>query len=272
MGICRSDELRNRIHEHYLSYLSREETSINATKQQIYEKLEKLITEYLYLVPNSHKFSFKELHGCFCDTAGGQHFDPRKVVDAFEAIEHYIVNLINFPWRAEYRKINAFGGFFVHTIDNVLHNYRPVLELIGYMFDEEEQVYSLSEMPIDPDRLFQVALECLVAIVECKIMHAIYVEASSAGEKVTWPDVHSVRVDYVCNVKNAVKLLADLKKTGKLIDLDAPDYSVKRFHHRLDGNQPSQQPWMHRTAANRAAVAPEARTNSFPVSNTSTYF
>lgn len=226
----RSDQLRVRIHENHLSYLSRED---NPTKFELRNKLENLVTEYLSLVPNSQKFSFKEIGECLRQTIQSDGFNPSAVITAFETIERYTTNLLNYPWRHEYRTIFTYSGFFYRKIDCTLIGYRPILELIGFIFDQTLNAYRLVEIPIDPDKLSRISLECLVAIVECKIILNIYDSLQKQSVDITWNDICSIRNDYVCNQDNAIRLARDMKKTGMLIDLDLPDYSVKQFN-KLD--------------------------------------
>lgn len=221
-----TEQLRVRIHENHLSYLSRDDTP---HKYELRGKIESLINEYLSLVHHSHKFSFAEINNCLTATVKKPDFDPHKTIAAFEAIERYATNLLNHPWRHEFRTIFAYSGFFYRMVDRVLVGYRSILELIGFAFDESSNSYKLTEIPIDPDRLSQVSLECLVAIVECQTMVDIKTLIKNRLSDITWSDIHSVRCDYICNTEQAIKLLSDLKKTAKLIDIDVPDYGIKNF-------------------------------------------
>ena len=224
----RSEQLRIRIHENHLSYLSRDETPF---KHDLRAKIEALITEYLSQIPHCHKFSFKEIGDCLSHSVKKADFDPQKAIIAFEQIERYSTNILNYPWRLEFQTIFAFSGFFHRVIECTLVDYQSIFEILGFVFDSSTNVYKLIEVPIDPDKVSKISLECLVAIVECKIMLKIQnlVKLKHPDISCEWNEIHSIRTDYICNTESAVKLISDLKNTGKLIDLDLPDYSVKRF-------------------------------------------
>lgn len=158
-------------------------------------------------------------------------FSPIKAISAFEGIEKYATNILNFPWRHEFQTIYSFSGYF-RVIENTLFGVRPIFELLGFAFDASTSVFKLIEVPIDPDKVSKIALECLVAIGECKMMLSIYNLAKKDFPNLTWSDIHSIRTDNICNIEGALKLLNDLKTT-RLIDLDLPDYSMKKIN-KLD--------------------------------------
>lgn len=221
----RYEQLQVRIHENHLSYLSREETP---TKLELLAKLHSLIAEFLSIVPHKFKFSFKEIGDCLSQSIKKKpDFDPKKAILAFEAIERYATNILNFPWRNEFQLIYSFSGYF-RVVESSLQGVRPVLELLGFVFDASTSVFKFVELPVDPDKVSKFALECLIAIGECKMMLSIYSLAKNEFPNLTWSDIHSIRSDHICNIESSLKLLSDLKTT-RLIDLDLPDYSVKKF-------------------------------------------
>lgn len=180
-------------------------------------------------MPHCQKFSFIEIGDCLSQSVKKADFDPQKAISAFEAIERYATNLLNFPWRHEFQTIFAFSGHFYRVIECNLVGYRTIFELLGFAFDSSTSTYKLIDPVIDPDKVSKIALEQLVAIVECKIMLNIHELVRVEFPDISWKDIHSVRTDYVCNAETAVKLISDMKATGRLIDLDLPDYSVKKF-------------------------------------------
>src|SRR5699024_2405986 len=115
-------------------------------------------------------------------------------------------------------------GHFYRVIECNLVGYRTIFELLGFAFDSSTSTYKLIDPVIDPDKVSKIALEQLVAIVECKIMLNIHELVRVEFPDISWKDIHSVRTDYVCNAETAAKLISDMKVTGRLIDLDLPDY------------------------------------------------
>lgn len=230
----RSEQLLVRIHENHLSYLSREETP---TKLDLLAKLHALIADFLSIVPHKQKFGYKEIGECLTQSIRKKpDFSPIKAIAAFEDIEKYATNILNFPWRHEFQTIYSFSGYF-RVIESSLVRVRPIFELLGFAFDSSTSVFKLIEVPIDPDKVSRVALDCLVAIGECKMMLSIYNLAKKDFPNLSWNDIHSIRLDNICNIEGSLKLLSDLNTT-RLIDLDLPDYSMKKFN-KLDMLSPA---------------------------------
>lgn len=219
----RCDELRVRIHENHLSYLNREETP---AKLEMRTKIECLIAEYLSLVPNTHKFSFYEVSQCLNRSiTENQSFSAYKASNAFEALEKYATNLITLPWRQEYHSICPYSGFYRHVIDKHLIGAQNILFLMGFVENRTKGIYQLVP-PIDPDRVSRVSLECLVAFVELQIMIQIRESLKSKGfSNISWKEIHAIRVEYVCGQSDAIKLIAEMKRTAKLIDYDNSNVS-----------------------------------------------
>lgn len=147
-------------------------------------------------------------------------------------MERYALNLLNYPWRHEYHKIFAFGYF--RLIKCSLSGHSELFQLLGYNYDPLLDVYVLTEMPIDPDKMIAISFDCLVSIVEIQIMLDI---KNKCPDKISWKDIYSIRCQYICNVQSAVQIFCDLKRNNKLtelsLDLDFPDYSMKTFN-KLD--------------------------------------
>lgn len=220
----RCDELRVRIHENHLSYLNREETP---AKLEMRTKIECLIAEYLSLVPNTHKFSFIEVSNCLNKSIEEKRdFSAYKACGAFEALEKYATNLITHPWRREYQSICPYSGFYRHVIDKHIIGAENILFLMGFIDNESKGIYQLTDTPIDPDKVSRVSLECLVAFVELQIMIQIRETLKSKGfSNISWREIHSLRVEYVCGQSDVIKLVSEMKRTAKLIDYENSNVS-----------------------------------------------
>ncbi|KAH7642413.1 hypothetical protein HUG17_5458 [Dermatophagoides farinae] len=217
------------MHEIHLAYINSDQCE---AKMKLRKRLESLIDEYLMIVRHTDKFTFREFRDCLETTCKKSNFDPEKVIAAFELVERYALNLLNYPWRHEYHKIFAFGYF--RLIKCSLSGHSELLQLIGYNYDPSLDIYVLTEMPIDPDKMIAISFDCLVSIVEIQIMLDI---KTKCPDKMSWNDIYSIRCQYICNVQSAVQIFCDLKRNNKLtelsLDLDFPDYSMKTFN-KLD--------------------------------------
>lgn len=59
-------------------------------------------------------------------------FNPYHVKEAFQSIEDMLINLIQFPWHNEFRKIFIYSGHFRHHLCDSLNNIEDVLKSAGY--------------------------------------------------------------------------------------------------------------------------------------------
>lgn len=59
-----------------------------------------------------------------------------------------------------------YSGFYKHTIESHLPNAHQIFEAMGYSIHNLELEL---EEPVDPDPVRHVALDCLVAYVECQV-------------------------------------------------------------------------------------------------------
>lgn len=218
--------LRLQIQDIHLSYINRDECTVKTCLQT---KIENLIHEYLCLISHQEKFLFREFKNCLELTVKKSTFDPEKAIIAFKAIERYANNLLNYPWRHEYHRIFAFNGFFHRYIKCSLVGFENVFDLLGYKYDSTVDIFKLTEIPIDPDKMMNISLECFISAVELQIMK----EIKSKCTEMTWKDIYTIRSEYVCNVQTSIEIFNNLKCQNKLIELDLPDYSVKKFN-KLD--------------------------------------
>ncbi|RWS04815.1 uncharacterized protein B4U79_07737 [Dinothrombium tinctorium] len=231
------DELRRLIHKTHLSYLNREDTP---DKLEQKTKLEGFIVEYLSLVPNSQKYSHHEVADCLTESIDRNvNFSAYKAAVAFEILEKFAINLLTKPWRKEFHAICPYSGYFKHMIEKQLLKSENILYLMGYKRQRYPySVIQLADAPLDPDRLASIALDCLIAFVECQVMVQIYDVLKRKGFNVTWNEIHDIRLRYVCGMDDVVRYIVDLKRTAKLIDFEdsMPTLSTKYAAHNCKGN------------------------------------
>ncbi|RWS29824.1 uncharacterized protein B4U80_09515 [Leptotrombidium deliense] len=231
------DELRRLIHKTHLSYLNRDDTP---DKLDHKTKLEALILEYLSIVSNSHKFCHVEVAECLSESVTrNPNFSAYKAAIAFEVVEKFAVNLLMKPWRKEFRVICPYSGFYKHTVEKQLYGSEYLLYLMGYKRKHfPHSVIDLTEAPLDPDRLASIALDCLIAFVECQIMIQVYDILKRKGYSVTWVEIHEIRSKYICGMDDVIRFIIDRKRSCKLIDLDefTPTLSSKYATHVCRGS------------------------------------
>lgn len=213
-SVTRMTELRNRVQATHLSYLSMED---KPEKIHLKSKLEGLIFELVSIVPHSQKFVNVEVANCFNQTVvEKEKFSPSHVSDGFERLEKYATNLIRHSWRHEYRVVHSYSGFYRHLIQNCLIGVLPVMHAMGYRErDPDHPGQFILEQFLDPDRLTSIALDCLVAFVELQIMLQMREMLKSKDMTVSYDEIFTTRVRYICGMDQAVHMIADSLRSSR---------------------------------------------------------
>ncbi|KPL94025.1 hypothetical protein QR98_0000880 [Sarcoptes scabiei] len=225
----RFENLRLQINELHLSYINRSDAIM---KLKLRTKIDLLLRDYLAMILHQDKFQYREILNCLESSIKKKDFEPSMVMKGFEAIETYATNLLNYPWRHEYHKIYAFNGFFHRFIKCSMMNYDKIFSLMGYIYHSSTDVYKLIEIPIDPDKMIQISLECLISIAEIRLM----MEVKSKYPNVSWTKILLLRMEHICSAENLIEILHDTEQSDHLIDFDVPDYGVKNFNNEFDIN------------------------------------
>ena len=210
--------------------LGRDEDTSSGCGKQKRHHLEELVTDYLCQVMQKEKYhlgmSF-ELILRHTIERKGTHFDPLRTAEAFRSLEKYACNLLVQPWREEFRRIKVratrqliaasvsarilsalskrrstktrnrcsstqlqlYGGFYKHKIERHLCQPEAVLELLGYVRQGNSMI--LPQKPLDPDEVTFVALDCLIANVECKVL--LLLRSGIRHFDNRWMDVYNMR-------------------------------------------------------------------------------
>lgn len=199
------EELRERIFQNHLAYLAHED---NPGKIEKRKALEGLIAEYLAIVPSREKFIIERVGDVLSHSVfHNEEFSAYKAAAAFQSIEKYANNLLSQPWRKEYRNIKMYSGFYKHSIDSPLPDAHQIFQAMGYSVLNKLELEL--EEPVDPDPVRHVALDCLVAYVECQIM--LQICESVRAFKCTWKEVLGVRQNYICSIEEASRILQQMK-------------------------------------------------------------
>ncbi|KAF2901421.1 hypothetical protein ILUMI_04768 [Ignelater luminosus] len=198
----RLQELWQQIGSLHLSYLEMEESP---QKLEQRNKLEDCIREFLCLAPHSQKFIFRETADVLHRSASTKKdFSGYRAALGWNAIGMYAANLLNQPWRKEYKQIQLYSGFYKHQIDANLVGAEVIFEAMGYKHDGDG-ILTL-DGPICPDRVISLSQDSLVAYVECQILKAIWEEVST-NFKVSWLEVLEFRETHLCSPKQSVQAL-----------------------------------------------------------------
>lgn len=237
--------LHEEIFEYHWQYLF----DVDGIHETLAEKLESMIEKYLTLVPQQDKFLTSSISECLRYNILRKSFNPSKAILAFSAIEKYATNLLSYPWREEFKKIYAYNGFFFKTIDSVLQNYDPVLRSIGFSHQNNDCIFVLDENLFEVRKVKELALDCLIAKIFLRQIIQIY---ESLHHKCSYKEIFRIFDQNICDTQDVIQILSSTISDNslssssssnhrRLIDLDSPDYSMKR-PSRLPLREPSPSP------------------------------
>lgn len=197
-----------KIDQLHLNYLRVEES---CRKVDIRKKLEGYIHHYLCTVPQDRKFCnplTADVIRKSCTWIPG--FSALAAGRAFQALETYAANLINQPWRKEFREVRQYGGFYVHHVDSALYGADRIFHQLGYLTSGVRTLQLPEGDPVDQDKAVTVARDCLLAYVECQIAAAI-MQGVSAQFPCSWTEVLDFRRDHVGTPEQAVRAIVYFK-------------------------------------------------------------
>ncbi len=156
------------------------------------------------------------------------------IVQAFEALETYAANLINQPWRKEFREIKVgscflwtrviiftvymygislcqqYGGFYTHNIASALYGADRVFHQMGYLAGGQQVLALEPGQQVDQDRVVTVARDCILAYVECQIAVGV-MQGVNAQYPCSWSEVLNFRRDHVGTPEQAVRAIVYFK-------------------------------------------------------------
>jgi len=214
----RTSELWLEIDQLHLKYLQHED---NVSKIDHRRKLEGLVKEYLCLVPQDRKFVTLSTGDIINNSVRWiSEFSLVKASEAFQCVEQYAANLINQPWRLEYRTIRQFNGFYMHNIKSVLSGAEKLFFDMGYTRDDADpeilklQTNRAGDVAVNLDKVTQVARDCLLARMEAIILQEIY-----AGVVPQFPlsleELMEFRRDHIGTPEDAVRELLYRKSQNR---------------------------------------------------------
>lgn len=201
-------ELWYEIDQLHLSYLQHDE---NPKKLELRKRLEKQAKEYLCIVSQDRKFVSLTTGDIIVSSARWiPEFSLTKAAQAFRYIEQYAANLINQPWRQEYRCIRQYNGYYMHNVKNSLIGAEKLFFDMGYTRAAADQ--EILELDLPPneditkkiDAVTKVARDCLLACVECTILQEIQTGVVSQFP-ITMDELLEFRRDYAGTPDDAIR-------------------------------------------------------------------
>uniref|UniRef100_A0A8D8RV03 Protein tamozhennic n=1 Tax=Cacopsylla melanoneura TaxID=428564 RepID=A0A8D8RV03_9HEMI len=185
-------ELWKKINEVHCLYIESDETP---EKIDYETELAALIHDFLSIVPHNCKFHFTDTHHVLRRSIlSNPDVNYLKLAKAWLSMSKYASNLISQPWRKEYTIIKLYSGFYKHQIEPVLLGGEVILELMGYRQTQPGHMELVE--PIDGDTVRVVALDTLIAMVECKIFRMIYEDVAKHLPSISWKDIIEAREVY----------------------------------------------------------------------------
>lgn len=191
-----------KIDQLHLNYLKAEE---NTSKLEIRKRLEGYVHQYLCLVPQERKFCNALTSVIFYESSRWiTDFSALKAARAFEAIEKYAANLINQPWRKEFKEIKQYGGFYKHQVESALNSPERLFLLMGYTSSGQQSL--ILDGPVELDKVTIVARDCLLAYVECQIIVTI-LQGVTAQFPCRWDEILEFRRTHIGSPEQATRTL-----------------------------------------------------------------
>lgn len=215
------DMVRSLLSKYQRECLLQEEGSRQAEKRQ---SLEEAAWRLVCKLPHANKFVCKPVETVLRRALeDGASFEPLQVATAFAALEEYATNLLLQPWRTELFEIKLYSGYYKHTVERHLKNAETVLQLMGYEKREGSVMY-LSHA-VDTATLGDVALDCLIAASECRVLAAVMDGIKDRGLSLSWKEIYRFRRECSYDPEDSVRALVQ-KHKYKSSKQPAPTFSA----------------------------------------------
>lgn len=183
------------------------------------------VKEYLKLfickcLPDQ-KFQIKEVPHVIMSSVKEEWFISIKASEAFERLEYYFSLVSCNPWKAEFHSIRKYSGFFQTKIASHLTGVESLFKRAGYTENRAGTEWKWDKSA-HREIVLAIAFECLIASVECLIIHEIQVMTKLS---VSALDIVTVRTSHPGDVNQTFTLL---RKTHNLRKDDSVIKSPKR--------------------------------------------
>lgn len=227
------DSLRSLLSKYQQDGLFHQESARKAEKRH---HLEEIAKRFVCELPHGSKFVCPPVEALLrqaLEEAAPDTFDPLQAAAAFAALEDYAINLLVQPWRGEVQQVKLYSGYYKHTVERQLKNGRVILQLMGYE-KKEEEVLQLARV-VDPATLSELALDCLIASAECRVLATIMDGLKECGIPMTWKELYRFRRECSCNPEDSVRTLIQRQKHRTTKQMAVPELSAMeplfQWHH-----------------------------------------
>ncbi|CAG7816539.1 unnamed protein product [Allacma fusca] len=157
--------------------------------------------EYLNQVVQAQKFKTPAVESVLNQSIVMiEDFDPREASEAFAHLAKYGQNLLDQPWRPEFKMLHLSSGYYIHNVQAYLENAHEVLIAMGYA-NIDDDTLQLARLP-NPSFLKEVSRDCFVASQECLILSKIwdYVRSQLKNCDITPAEVYHYRRTHIGDV------------------------------------------------------------------------
>lgn len=239
------DSLRSLLSKYQQDGLFHQESARKAEERH---HLEEIAKRFVCELPHGNKFVCHAVEALLrqaLEEADPDAFDPLQAAAAFAALEDYAINLLVQPWRGEVQQVKLYSGYYKHTVERQLKNGKVILQLMGYE-KKEEEVLQLARA-VNPATLSELALDCLIASAECRVLAAIMDGLKEYGISMTWKELYRFRRDCSCNPEDSVRTLVQRQKHRSTKQTALPELSAVeplfQWHH-LTGEEMDRAGWL----------------------------
>ncbi|KAJ6644543.1 Protein tamozhennic [Pseudolycoriella hygida] len=200
------------LYELHWDYIQTEENSTDLLLKK--DKLKNCIQEFLSTTAPDRKFYLPETIDVLRRSIQKHpHFDAYAASAAFDAIAQYANNLLTKPWRAEYKLIKTYSGFYQHKIKSQLVDEDKMFIAMGYVKSENQTLKFDGQ--ICEDQLANVSRDCMIACEECLLMHRLYYGLQDNKYKSTWADILKFRESYLGDEQQSLISIQQKKHKDK---------------------------------------------------------
>lgn len=179
------------------------------------EKLLGLSTQYLHSAKPQQRLFEVTLETLSAIVSLRLPVDLSAARNFFLIFENYATNLIDCPWKREFRKITMYSGFYKTEIEPLVKDTSKLMAPIGY-----EQVGTCLELKKLPaaNKLQDMAFEFFLASVECSILLEIFEKLSPFG--FTVKEIYDCRRKTRGDSAELLKALSSIRSIGERMDED----------------------------------------------------
>ncbi|GFS04867.1 spermatogenesis-associated protein 2-like protein [Elysia marginata] len=143
---------------------------------QLEAKIQRLIEIAIKEVPSVILFQTPDYLNVF-DRALKSHSkatpDLATVAKAYESLEKYFLQLIEQPWKREFKRIKLYGGFYRTRIKSALPEPEFIFQQAGYSLQPDKQVLKL-ESPVLSENILMLAFDSRLCREQCQIIAEHY--------------------------------------------------------------------------------------------------